>query len=159
MKGNCVAVMQTQFQYKHQNNGADSTAEEERFLDLQRYTDLHQGPTTLPKLSHDIAIQKLQGKATRYSPLRHWETTKVIKRLTVSALPQLFLHPKSAEKLRKKLLRLFANEKMSWWDSHDEKNESLKFWKLCKSHSTLITIIIFKPLKMNTLFFTVLDLA
>lgn len=71
MKGNCVAVMQTQFQYKHQNNGVDSTAEEERFLDLQRYTDLHQGATTLPKLSHDIAIQKLQGKATRYSPLRH----------------------------------------------------------------------------------------
>lgn len=87
-----------------------STAEkEEEFLDLQHYTDLHQGGTTLHKLSHSTAIQKLQGKATRYSPLRHWETTEVIKRLIVSALPQLFLHPKSAEKCHKKLLRVFVN--------------------------------------------------
>lgn len=68
-KGNCVALMKTT---KIKTTAWHSTAEkEEKFLDLRHYTDLRQGGTTLHKLSHSTAIQKLQGEATRYSPLRH----------------------------------------------------------------------------------------
>lgn len=149
-KGNCVAVMRTYFHSKGQNK--NMAQHYWKRIKCSKPPVLHwpspgcNHPTYISQLSHSIAIQKLQGKATIDSPPRHWGTTEVIRRLIASTILWLSLHPKPAEKLPRKLLRLFAKGKI----------HSFKFWKQCKPPSMWIT---FKLLKPNTLFCTVRDLA